>query len=122
MPIAAKFSEAFYQKFGHQETGELVEYLNTIDATYRTQLERLNDANWSRVESRIAQAEAKLEQRYSQMDARLDQFQDRLEQLEARLDDRLDKRLAELKAELLKWMFLFWVGTIGTVIGIQALV
>lgn len=92
MPVAAKFSEAFYQKFGHEATGELVEYLNTIDATYRAELERLNDVNWSRVESRIVQAEA-----------------------------RFDQRLAELKAELLKWMFLFWLGTIGTVIALQRL-
>lgn len=96
MPIAAKFSEAFYQKFGHEATGELVECLNTIDATYRAELERLNDLNWGRVESRITQAET-------------------------RFDARLDQRLAELKAELLKWMFLFWVGTIGTVIALQKL-
>lgn len=115
MPIAAKFSEAFYQKFGHKETGELVEYLNTLDTTYRAHLERLNDINWSRVESRIAQAEARMEQRYSHLEARLDH-------LESRLDDRLDRRLAELKAELLKWMFLFWLGTIGTVIALQTLV
>jgi uncharacterized protein Yka (UPF0111/DUF47 family) len=99
MPIAAKFSESFYQKFGHQETGELVEYLNTIDATYRAELERLNDLNWTRVESRIAQLETRFDQ----------------------IDDRLERRLAELKAELLKWMFLFWVGTIGTVIALQSL-
>ena len=97
MPIAAKFSE------DHEATGELVEYLNTIDATHRGELERLNDLNWSRVESRIAQVES------------------RLNQLETRLDDRLDKRLAELKAELLKWMFVFWVGTIGTVIALVRL-
>ena len=109
MPIAAKFSEAFYQKFGHKETGELVEYLNTIDTTYRAELERLNDLNWNRVESRIAQAEARLDQRYTQMEARLGQIEARFEQ-----------RLAELKAELLKWMFLFWVGTIGTVIALQS--
>ena len=114
MPIAARFSEAFYQKFGHEATGELVEYLNAIDATYRAQLERLNDLNWSRVESRIAQAEARLDQRCSQIEAR---FEQRCTQIEA----KLDQRLAELKAELLKWMFLFWVGTIGTVIALQRL-
>jgi hypothetical protein len=103
MPVAAKFSEAFYQKFGHEATSELVEYLNTIDATYRGELERLNDLNWSRVESRIAQAEA------------------RIAQAEARLEARFEQRLAELKAELLKWMFLFWLGTIGTVIALQRL-
>jgi hypothetical protein len=96
MPIAAKFSESFYEKFGHAATSELVEYLNTIDATYRAELERLNDLNWSRVESRIAQAEV-------------------------RLEARLEQRLAELKAELLKWMFVFWVGTIGTIIALRSL-
>ncbi|MBI4420946.1 MAG: hypothetical protein HY560_08985 [Gemmatimonadetes bacterium] len=114
MPIAAKFSEAFYQKFGHEATGELVEYLNTIDATYRAELERLNDVNWSRVESRIAQAEARFEQRWSQLEARLDQ---RI--AEVRADMRAE--MAALRAELLKWMFLFWVGTIGTVIALQRL-
>ena len=29
----------------------------------------------------------------------------------ARFDAKLDQRLAELKAELIKWMFLFWAGT-----------
>jgi hypothetical protein len=96
MPIAAKFSESFYEKFGQAATSELVEYLNTIDATYRGELERLNDLNWSRVESRIAQ-------------------------VEVRLEARLEQRLAELKAELSKWMFLFWVGTIGTIIALQSL-
>ena len=121
MPIAAKFSEAFYQKFGHQATGELVEYLNTIDSTYRAELERLNDLNWGRVESRIGQAEARFEQRWSQLEAR---FEQRCSQIEARVDQRVAElrvELASLKAELLKWMFLFWLGTIGTVIALQQL-
>ena len=103
MPIAAKFSEAFYQKFGHEATSELVEYLNAIDTTYRAELERLNDLNWSRVESRIGQVEARMDQRITELRA------------EVRVE------LAGLKAELLKWMFLFWLGTIGTVIALQQL-
>lgn len=107
MPIAAKFSEAFYQKFGHAATGELVEYLNTIDTTYRAELDRLNDLNWKRVEARIAQGEARLE-------ALLDQ---RIAELRA----EFRTALADLRAELIKWMFLFWLGTVGTVIALQRL-
>ena len=29
----------------------------------------------------------------------------------ARFDARLGQRIAELKTELIKWMFLFWAGT-----------
>ncbi len=110
MPIAAKFSEAFYQKFGHEATGELVEYLNTIDATYRAELERLNDLNWSRVESRIAQVESRIAQAEARFEIRFDQ-----------LKAEMRGEMAALKAELLKWMFLFWLGTIGTVIALQRL-
>jgi DNA anti-recombination protein RmuC len=121
MPIAAKFSEAFYQKFGHEATSELVEYLNTIDATYRGELERLNDLNWSRVESRIAQAEARIAQAEARLDQRYGQLEARLDQRCTQIEARFEQRLAELKAELLKWMFLFWLGTIGTVIALQRL-
>jgi hypothetical protein len=34
-----------------------------------------------------------------------------------RFDARLEQRLAELKAELIKWMFLFWLGTVATMLG-----
>ena len=32
-------------------------------------------------------------------------------------DAKLEQRLAELKAELIKWMFLFWLGTVATMLG-----
>ena len=32
-------------------------------------------------------------------------------------DARLEHRLSELKAELIKWMFLFWLGTVATMLG-----
>ena len=34
-----------------------------------------------------------------------------------RFDAKLEQRLAELKAELIKWMFLFWLGTVATMLG-----
>jgi len=33
----------------------------------------------------------------------------------------MDAKLSELKSELLRWMFLFWVGTMGTVLAIVKL-
>ena len=35
--------------------------------------------------------------------------------------ERLERRMAELKAELIKWMFLFWPGTVATMLGIAPL-
>lgn len=75
MPVTAKLSRRFYEKFGDDIVNELVDWLNQVDDTYRSDLRQLNEVNF------------------------------------ARFDAKLDARLAELKAELIKWMFLFWAGT-----------
>jgi hypothetical protein len=133
MPVAAKFSETFYERFGHDATDELVEYLSTVDRTCRSELERIYDANRARVETRIGQLEAKVDSRISQFEAKVDVRISRLEakvdariyQLDAKWDQRtaqiearFEQRFAELRAELLGWMFLFWVGTMGIMIAV----
>ena len=51
-------------------------------------------------------------------------FKTELRQLNDQNFERLERRIAELraemadlKAELIKWMFLFWLGTIATMLG-----
>ncbi len=36
-----------------------------------------------------------------------------------RFNDRLDAGLSNLKAELIKWMFLFWLGNAGLMLGLR---
>jgi hypothetical protein len=67
-----------------------------VDATYRPDLRELNELNYARFD-------AKLEQRIA----------------EVRADLRTG--LANLKAELVRWMFLFWVGTLATLIALLKL-
>ena len=92
MPVTAKLSRKFYEKFGDDLTNELVEWFNLVDATYRSELREINELNWARLES-------KLEQRIA--------------------DVRAD--LAHLETKLIRWMFLFWVGTLGTLIALLKL-
>jgi hypothetical protein len=37
----------------------------------------------------------------------------------ARFNDRLEAGLSNLKAELIKWMFLFWLGNAGLMLGLR---
>ena len=89
MPVTARLSRRFYERFGDDLTNELVEWFNQVDATYRSDLHELNDVNWSRFE-------AKLDQRIA----------------EVRAD--LRAAVAQLETKLIRWMFVFWVGTLGT--------
>lgn len=89
MPVTAKLSSKFYQKLGEDVANELVDWFNSVDATYRSDLREINELNF------------------------------------ARFDAKQEQRLAELKSELIKWMFAFWaptaVGIIGTAIAVVAL-
>ena len=85
MPITAKLSRRFYERFGDDVVNELVEWLNTVDMSYRQEFKDLFEAHFGRLES------------------------------------RMDAKLERLKSELLRWMFLFWVGTMGTVLAILKL-
>ncbi len=81
MPVTAKLSREFYDRFGDKVVDELVGLLNDVDATFETEVREQNDR-------KLALFDAKLEQ-----------------------------RLGELKAELVKWIFLFWLGTVATMLG-----
>ena len=127
MPITVKFSEQFYHKLGHEAVGELVDWFNAVDATYRGDLRELNEHNFARfdakLEQRLTQLDAKLEQRATQLDARLEQraaqLDARLEQRLTQVEERLGRRMADLRADLIKWMFLFWVGNFATTAGLM---
>jgi len=93
VPVTAKLSRKFYEKFGDEITNELVDWFNKVDATYRSELKELNELNFARFD-------AKLEQRM------------------AEVKGDLRAALAGLEARLIKWMFLFWIGQAVTTVGI----
>jgi hypothetical protein len=65
-------------------------WFNAVDATYQQQLRELNDLNWERVKSEIAALRAEL---------------------------RGD--MAVMRADLLKWMFIYWIGSVMTIGGLM---
>ena len=95
MPVTAKLSRRFYETFGDDIANELVEWFNQVDATYRSDLRELNELNFARFDS-------KLEQR--------SEFKSRISQL--------DLRVTGLRADLMKWMFVFWIGTLAPLAGL----
>jgi hypothetical protein len=90
MPVTAVLSRKFYEKFGEDITNELVNWFNSVDATYRADLRELNELNFARFD-------AKLEQRLAEFRA----------------------ELAEVKSGV-KWMLAFWAPTALAVISTGA--
>lgn len=75
MPVTAKLSRTFYEKFRDELTNELVAWFNQVDATYRSDLREPNEFNFARFETRleaeIATAVARLESRMAAFEARI---------------------------------------------------
>jgi len=53
MPVTAKLSRKFYEKFGDDIANELVKWFNDVDATYRGDLRELNELNFARFEAKM---------------------------------------------------------------------
>ena len=98
MPVTAKLSKRCYEVLGEDVTNELVDWFNAVDLTYRTDLRELNELNFARFD-------AKLEQR--------------LAELRSELQTELRTGLHGLRADLLRWMFGFWVTTLLTLAGLM---
>jgi len=102
------------------------DWFNAVDATYRADLRELNELNFQRfdakVEQRFAQADAKVEQRFSQfevkLESRLTEVERQLAELRSDLRTEFHTALADQRASLVKWAFVFWIPTFLAVLGL----
>ncbi len=97
MPVTVKLSREFYDRLGDKVVDELVGLLNDVDAAFKAEMRELNEQNYRR-------------------------FEERLERRLTELGAELRTEMADLKAELIKWMFLFWLGTVATMLGVGRLI
>src|ERR1700741_817475 len=126
MPVTAKLSRKFYERFGDDIANELVEWFNLVDATYRSDLRELNELNFARfdakLEQRVVELDAKIDRRVAELDAKIERLVAGLRvEMQAGFtpaDARLDQRLAELETRLTKRMFGFWIAQAATTAGL----
>jgi len=129
MPVTAKLSRKFYERLGDEIATELVDWFNAVDATYRADLERLNELNFQRfdvkVEQRFAQADAKAEKRFAEFEVKFSEFQAQIEKRVAEAGIEVATEfasirnvLADQRTEMVRWMFRFWVGTLVPLAGL----
>lgn len=136
MPVTARLSRRFYEKLGDEVTNELVDWLNAVDQSYREEFRELFDANFSRLDARLAQQAAELRARLDTGMAQLSgEFQARMAQQSAEFQARMAQQAAELRGEfaagfaalevriaaseksLIRWMFTFWIGSWAAILG-----
>jgi hypothetical protein len=92
VPVTAKLSRKFYEKLGDDVASELVDWFNAVDATYKAELKETNELNWER-------------------------FKATLHEEISSLRGELRSEMKSMQTDLMKWMFIYWSGTVAAIIG-----
>ena len=115
MPVTAKLSRKFYERFGDELTNELVEWFNQVDATYRGELRELNELNFARfdvkLDQRIAEVKAELHAGLATLEGR---FLARIGVLEGGLIGRIGM----VEGRLTRLTVLLWATLLATLLGV----
>lgn len=100
MPVTAKLSRKLYETFGDEAAADMVDWMHQIDAQ-RAELRELNELNFTRFDARLNELTHVMNARFAQ--------------LEATVVGRLEAKIEQRTADLMKWSFVFWVGAVAAV-------
>ena len=108
MAITSRLLRRLSETFENGAGEDLVDWMQGVDA-HRAELRERLDLSASRFEARLEQAKAEL--RY-EMQVGFAAVERRIGQLETRIEQRT--------ADLMKWSFVFWIGSVAAVAGAVA--
>lgn len=138
MPVTDRLLTKLQKTLGEGPTRDLVVWVNEAGIVNRSEVRELADLYLSRfderLERRFAEYDTKLERRFAEQDARLEhRFAEQDAHLERRLVGiehqmtagfagvrvEMADRLSAQYRDLLRWLFVFWAGTIIPLAGLM---
>ena len=108
MVAAIELFEALKTRFGENEAKVIVK-----------EIEKIDTAVDAKINKKFDDAQALFKNDISSLKEYLDKIFATKEDL-AKTEGRLDIKIAETKAELIKWMFIFWMGQVAVMAGLLA--
>jgi predicted nuclease with TOPRIM domain len=133
MPVVA-IPKPLREKLGDEAVDSLVELLNSSEEKAKEDIIALSEDKFERrlseetteVKAKISSLEDKFERRLSE---EISKLRAEISALEEKFERRLSEEISKLRVELIekisssytniiRWMFIFWIGQIGTILGI----
>lgn|SRR5574341_248065 len=141
VPASARLLQKLREAWGEEVTQDLVTWVNEAQTVNRAELRELADLYFARfgdrLEARVALTDARfsamLDERLAASQAKLEaRMDERIAASEVRFDAKLDARISEVRLEIaglrgdvaaqmrdqMKWMFVFWMGTVVPLAGL----
>ena len=108
MAISGRLTRKLYEMFGQDAGDDLMSWMQTVDSQ-RAEFRELHEATTSRFEARLGESTARLR-------AEISELRRELQVGLARLETGIEKRTASL----MRWSFVFWIGSVAAVAGAVA--
>jgi len=118
MPHSLRFSKALAGKLGEEAGGELMDMLNIIELTQRTEFRELA-SRLSTLEGKLAQQTVELRSEFrAELREQLASLTVNVERRISAVESDLRDRMSGVEKRLIGWMFGFWIGTVATLLAI----
>lgn len=110
MPLTPRLSRKLHQALGEEAADDLVNWMQQVDAQ-RAELRELNELNFARFDARLAEMRQEARADIAELRQETKAGFGELRQEMLRLETKLEQR----SADLIKWSFVFWVGAVGAI-------
>lgn len=111
MPVSARLLQSLHESLGNDATNDLLAWWEEAATVNRAAVREVADLYYARFEARLekglAEVRSEMAMTRSEMDKGFSEVR-----------SELDSRMANQRADLVKWMFMFWVGTIVPLAGL----
>jgi ElaB/YqjD/DUF883 family membrane-anchored ribosome-binding protein len=101
-----------------EEVAKVNKRIDELSARIMEEVAKLD----ARITEEVAKLDAKITEEVTKLDAKITE---EITKLEARINQRITEEVSKLRVEMssyyasiVRWMFIFWVGQIGVIIGI----
>ncbi len=105
MPVTARLLQRLHESLGDDATNDLFAWWEEAATVNRAAVREVADLYFARFEARLEKGLAEVR---SEMDKGF-----------SKVRSEMDVRLADQRADLVKWMFLFWMGTLVPLAGLM---
>lgn len=121
MPLVA-VPRGLREKLGDDGVDGLIQIVSEVEKEARRDSLIIAEERFERrLTEEISKLRQEMVERFAQMDTK---FETRFAQIEAKFETKfaqMEAKMSSFKTEIIKWMFLFWIGQIAVIAGLLRL-
>jgi hypothetical protein len=116
MPVTARLLQRLHESLGDDTTNDLFAWWEEAATVNRAAVREVADLYFARFEARLEKGLAEVR---SEVDKGLSEVRSEMDKGFSKVRSEIDARLANQRADLVKWMFLFWIITLVPLAGLM---